>query len=492
MISRKKTAEREKIKLEIAKLVSENDEFTKKIAHYRSIINHAIVDGLDGYYTYFDISENGNQFVVLGTKNDIKSWCKRQGFVFEDIAAHKHDASETTYLVTTAIMSIKLLEWIDEEICSLYYTYSNPEGYLNTNKNRKNFLTKLLEERLDDTIIMYINRRIFWASPCKLSNHAFLRNQEWMNYWCKIPMPDVAEAKAEADYEEGANIALSHPDDEAMTRKAISKLKSAIEYYHVCGMTRRAALGSALVAGLSAKLRNRQDMLNHAKYAVDHLDKAFDRELIDNCKGFLFEKSTPGESESESEFASWLKDWIAKEQETSKPAPVTKEPQMVQIYRIYPEFVNGMKITGYLGSVEESKISMEYIGSLWGGGTYQIQHIAKDKHGHDSIKSRQHISIEGHPKPAVELNWKAGDNTAPNIGPPLSKKHILVTKPPITVSLNAEEAYQNIKPKKRSEATKKILSNSKAKQPKPCAKEIDFVKAAVSGNLFKDIPEEPD
>ena len=491
MTTKTTKSEREKIKLEIAKLISQNDEFLEKIARYRRIVNHTISAGCGDYYSYTDISPgSGSLFMVIGTKDDIKLWCSRQGFVFEDVSARKHDASEIANFAITEITSFGLLSWIDEEICSIYYTYSNHEGYLNTSKNRKNFLTKLLEERLDDTITMYITRHIFWASPCKASNHAFFRNNEWMIYWCKVPMSDVAEAKAETDYEEGANIALSHPNDKTMTKKAITKLKAAVEYYHICGMTRQAALGSALISGLSAKLRNRQDMISHAKYAVDYLDKSLDNELINSCKGLLFYQDiTDTSALSQTNFAI---DWITKKQETSKFAPPSKEVKMVQVYRIHPEFVNSTRITGYLGTIEESKVSMDYIGSLWGGGIYQIQYIAKNKNGHTFTKSRQHISIQGDPKPGTVLSWKAGDNTNPDIGPPLNKPRILVTKPPITVSLNAEEAYQNIKPKKRSEATKQTSSTSKTQQPAPCEREIEFVKAAVLGRLFKDTPEEPE
>ena len=220
---------------------------------------------------------------------------------------------------------------------------------------------------------MYITSHIFWASPCKKSNQLLLPDNQWIADWCKLSKKETSLAQAEANYAEGASIALNYPNDQTMTRKAIDKICIAEHIYLINGDERQSALGFALTAGLYAKLGRYKEMIQHAKYAVEHLDKTLDKEQIENCKMLI----------------------------------------------------------------SNCKVNVETT------------------------------------------------NTAQN-----NKPHILITKPPIVVPIKQEEKYPHIRAKKRSETTKQ--SATKAKQPAPREKETDFVKAAVSGKLFRDEPDDSD
>jgi len=422
---------KEKIKLEIAKIISENKECTKKIAHYRSVVNNTILDGCEGYSAWSDVLKN-HDFVVIGTVADIIAWCGRHDllitkpFLVNNVAPRGIGAHKLADLTITDIMSVRLLEWIDEEIYSIYNICPIPEGYANSNKNRLTNLTHIVKQKLDDVITYYITRHVFWASPCKAPNRFILH--PWMRDWCKRPtetealckaakeallMTQTSQNYADENMFEAALIAQHSHDKPAAIQEAINKLNIAFDSYLYLKDYRRVGMAAVLLAELHGKKGPSQTVACFATCAINNLDQKLDAELINQCKELL--SFMPQHSE-------------------------TSEKQ---------------------------------------GGSYQYD-------------TNTPFSTPGtiHTQKSAGNSFPATSTASPLDLGQNGKPHILVTKPPMVVPID----HGNTKKKKRSEtqktSAKKMLLAKKTTPKKHEETEVDFVKAAVSGGLFKNKPDD--
>ena len=124
-MTKQRKPDREKIKLEISKIISENNEFLNKIKHYRSIVAQTILSGCEGYDAWVPMFKNFHEFAIIGTNEDIIKWHQtRQSNRIAPYATNlPSEASEFASMVTEDIMSLKLLEEIDEAICTTYFSW---------------------------------------------------------------------------------------------------------------------------------------------------------------------------------------------------------------------------------------------------------------------------------------------------------------------------------------------------------------------------------
>ena len=292
-MTKNKNSEREQIKLEIAGTISENDLFVNKIKHYRSIVKNIILAGCTGYRAWVDASKD-HVFIVIGTETDVVSWRDRHDAAIAPVPPNA-DAHEIADVAITDIMSHKLLEYIDEEIYSIYNNRRTSLGF-----QFSRYVT--LKTNFDSVVVGYITSHIFWASPCAVQGTFLYPDHPWIRDWCKGPpkkentpiskmedkaMQDPEEEEADLCLVEAALIAKTNPDSMEKIQKALDKLFVAVNIYNSQGNPRKRAMASVLIVELYAKTGQTEFIKIYLDYAMNHLDQKLDQELIKHCKMIL-------------------------------------------------------------------------------------------------------------------------------------------------------------------------------------------------------------
>lgn len=481
-----------KAKLNIIKwMLLSTDDLREQIQKFQFTVLHVLEAGCAGFHVWAEAPIRYKR-VFIGTPKDIHGLCKKymikmasQPYLYATVS--ESSAKLAAGEIVSGLMNDLFLEYIAEQTFHLYEEDEKPER----------FRDWVLGTPLHTIMNNYVLNTIIWASANKNVPSQY-HSDKWVINWTGFPtenlpsrggkLPTSSESKtkkqplkkkeilvkptseeAEKLFLEGMEIFKTKATNRTKLSKASELFDSATSAFLSLEEYRKAAISAVFAAEAALLLGgNLNEIKTLIKFAKSYLDENLDTKEMIICKSFEIYI----EEEEKKSIGIYVDDGVEKKAE---------------IYRTAPKHA-----TGFLSSIpfEGSMLALRmYVENTFGGGAYDIKILAVDpKFQHPTrVIRREKLVFPGEPKIiGTQIPPVAQKTQATPQNEKKTYKHLLLNKPEIVQIVKDFEEKNNI-PKKRPEAKKQILQKASAKK-----QEIDFVKAAVFGGLFKDDIEEPE